>query len=99
MPIQNYLTLVLAEYNVSERLSECSLYRRIINGGWNVEKHPEDTMGLSFAEVFFTKKWAHELWRSRVSHGNIPLLFFMCKVSAVHKVCKGCPAMRFYVCV
>ena len=67
----------------------------MVAGMWrNIPKIPWDSASLKCSLL---KKWAHELWRSRVSHGNIPLLFFMCKVSAVHKVCKGCPAMWFYV--
>jgi len=65
-----------------------------------VEEHPEETIGLTRVEVFFTKKVdASSPW----SRGEVEPLTEISpcgssceKCPQYHKVCKGCPATRYY---
>ncbi len=65
-----------------------------------VEEHPEETIGLTYVEVFFTRKVnASSPW----SRGEVKPLTEISpcgssceKCPRYRKECKGCPATRYY---
>ncbi|MCK4247269.1 MAG: hypothetical protein KAV48_06650 [Methanomicrobia archaeon] len=66
-----------------------------------VEEHPEETIGLTHVEVFFTRKVnASSPW----SRGEVKPLTEISpcgssceKCPRYRKECKGCPATRYYI--